>query len=132
MDSFAILTNRKRALIALIHSVAFLLLACFTSLRLVEPLSFHVHRASGLMMLLMYGVVTSVLCALFAFSRCLRERLYFALCSTSAGTALLRTVIGDRAMHGAQYLRVVALLCAVLVGTAILRSHTPEPLLAAE
>lgn len=132
MDNFAILTNRKRAVIALVHSVAFLILACLTSLHRTAPLSLHLHRTSGLALVGMYTVVTLVLFCLYRISRCLRERLYFALCTTSAGTALVRTIIGDRAMHGAQYLRVFALVCAVLVGTAIVRGFTPAPLLASD
>jgi hypothetical protein len=126
MDKFTILTNRKRAIIALIHSIAFLVLAFVTSLRTVSPLSLHLHPKEGLALLGMYGIVTSVLVVLLAISACLRERLYFALCSTSAGTALVRTIIGDRAMHGAQYLRVVALMLAVVIGTAIVKSYAPE------
>lgn len=132
MDKFTILTNRKRAIIALIHSIAFLLLAFVTSLRTVAPLSFHLHPNEGLALLGMYGIVTSVLVILFVISACLRERLYFALCSTSAGTALVRTIVGDRAMHGAQYLRVVALMLAVVIGTAIVKSYAPEVALASD
>src|SRR5512133_3676116 len=132
MDNFAILTNRRRAIIALVHSVAFLMLACVTSLRTMAPLCLHVSLARGLALLGMYTAVTTVLCCLFVLSRCARERLYFALCTTGAGTALVRTIVGDRAMHGAQYVRVVALMCAVLVGTAILRSYSPEPVLASD
>lgn len=132
MGNYAVLTNRKRAIIALVHSAAFLMLACFTSLRTVMPLSLHAHRTSGLLLLFMYAVVSAVLCGLFFVSKCLRERLYFGLCTTSAGTALVRTILGDRAMHGAQYVRVVALVCAVLIGTAIVRTYTPDPILASD
>jgi hypothetical protein len=132
MDRFSILTTRKRAVIALVHSVAFLMLACFTSLRTVAPVSLHSHYVRGLALLGMYAVVTVVLCCLFLISGCVRERLYFALCTSSAGTALIRTIVGDRAMHGVQYLRVLALICAVLVGGAIVRSYSPEPLLVSD
>lgn len=132
MDNFAILTSRKRAMIALVHSVAFLMLACFTSLRTVMPLSIHAHHASAVALLLMYGTVTAVLTFIFVISGCVRERLYFGLCATSAGTALMRTIVGDRALHGAQYLRVLALMCAVLVGSAIVKSYTPQPALVSD
>lgn len=124
MDQFAILNSRKRAIIALIHTIVFLVIAVLTSLRTVRPVVFHGHgMLGGMLMVAMYGAVTSVLSLLMAVSLCAKEKIYFALCSTSAGTALLRYIFGDAAMHGAQYLRVVLLICAVLVGWAIARGH---------
>lgn len=132
MGTFAVLTNRKRAIIALVHSVFFLMLACITSLRTVAPLSLSSQHRAVAVMPAIYLIVTAVLGCLVLFSGCLRERLYFALCTTSAGTALLRAIVGDRAMHGAQYLRVVALTVAVLLCAAIVRSYAPAALFASE
>ena len=77
-------------------------------------------------MLAIYIVVTTVLLVLLAVSRCAKEKLYFALCSASAGFGLLRIVLGDPALH-ANILRVLFLSCAVLVGVVILRTHSSEP-----
>ncbi len=132
MGSFAVLSNRKRAIIALVHSVFFLLVACITSLRTVAPLSLSSEHRAAAVIPAVYLIVTAVLGCLVLFSGCLRERLYFVLCTTSAGTALLRAIVGDRAMHGTQYLRVLALTVAVLLCAAIVRSYAPDALLASD
>jgi len=127
MEPFSILNSRKRALIALIHSIFFLGIAGLqAAVSHAEPLSFHGSRAtSGLALLAIYVVVTTVLLALLAVSRCATEKLYFALCSASAGFGLLRIVLGDPALH-ANILRVLFLSCAVLVGLVILRTHSMQ------
>ena len=124
MTEFAILTNRKRAVIALIHSVVFLGVALqgFAS-----PKAGLVHgpaKTSDMILAAIYVVVTSILAWLVGISRGVRERLYFALCVCSASSGLLRTIFGDARLPTAQYLRVGMLISAVLVGTWIWRSFS--------
>lgn len=125
MNEFAILTNRKRALIALIHSLVFLAIAShgFASPKvgIVGP----TPVATGdIVFIVIYVTVASILLWLAAISRCVRERLYFALCASSATFGLLRTVFGDAALPAAQYLRVAMLTSAVIVGSRIVRSFS--------
>jgi hypothetical protein len=125
MDRFAIINNRKRAIIALIHSVFFLGVAGVQlAISHALPLSIRGQRAtSGLILLAIYVIVTAVLLVLLRFSACKRERLYFALCAGSAGFGLFRIVLGDPVLH-ANIIRVLLLFLAVLVGTGILRAHS--------
>lgn len=125
MSRFAIINNRKRAVIALIHSVFFLGVAAVQlAISHALPFSLHGGRATaGTVLLGIYVIVTTVLLVLLRFSRCARERLYFAFCAASAGFGLVRIVMGDPVLH-ANVLRVLLLLCAVIVGTGILRSHS--------
>ena len=123
MDDFAILTNRKRALIALAHSIVFLGIALrgFTSPR--APASLRGNgSALSIGFVLIYLTVAFILIWLANISRCLREKMYFGFCACSATFGLLRVIFGDAALPAAQYLRVVMLSCAVVVGTWILRS----------
>lgn len=137
MGEYVILTNKKRALIALIHSVAFMLIALRGVLApsrtsgLVSALQTNVGFVGAGAITALFLIVTSILIWLFALSGCLREKLYFGLCATSAGTGLLRALIGDPPFHAGQYIRVVLLLCAVAVGTVILRAYD-EPELSSE
>jgi hypothetical protein len=128
MDRFAIINNRKRAIIALIHSVFFLGVAGLQlAISHAEPFSMRGGRvAGGIILLMIYVIVTVVLLVLLRFSHCTREKLYFAFCSASAGFGLLRILLGDPVLH-ANVLRVLLLSCAVFVGTGILRSHTSAP-----
>jgi len=129
MQSFAIINNRKRAIIALIHSVFFLGVAGVQlAISHAEPFS---GRTSGTVLLAIYVVVTTVLLILLRFSRCTRERLYFAFCAASAAFGLVRIWLGDPVLH-ANVLRVLLLFCAVVIGTGILRTHSGTPALAAE
>jgi hypothetical protein len=125
MDRFAIINNRKRAIIALIHSVFFLGVAGVQlAISHAEPLASRPGRMTGGMVLLMiYVIVTTVLLILLGFSRCTREKLYFALCAASACFGLVRILLGDPVLH-ANVLRVLLLFCAVIIGTGILRSHS--------
>lgn len=128
---FTILTNRKRALIALVHSVAFLLLAS-RDLALQTRLSGvlgHLRVPTGSAILLaIYLIVTSILLYLFTRSTRLPEKLYFAFCAASAGSGVVRALIGDAAFPSGQYLRVAMLLAAVATGLILLRTHTgPVP-----
>lgn len=72
---------------------------------------------------MIYIVVSSVLIQLIRMSRGAREKLYFAFCASSASLGLLRTILGDQNLPAGQYLRLLMLLCAVLTGIVILRSH---------
>ena len=125
MDGFAIINNRKRALIALIHSVFFLGVAGVQlAVSHAGPFSIRGEKVvGGIVLLTIYVIVTSVLLILLRFSRCTKERLYFAFCAASAAFGLVRILLGDPVLH-ANVLRVLLLLCAVVVGTGILRSHS--------
>lgn len=126
MNEFGVLNNRKRALIALIHSFVFLGIAIhgFLSPKL------GVLRGSGavgdFVLIGIYVIVASILAWLVTLSRCLRERVYFAMCATSASFGLLRTIFGDASIPVAQYMRVIMLSSAVAVGIMILRSFSRE------
>lgn len=125
MDRFAIINNRKRAVIALVHS-AFFLGVAGVQLAISHAMPFSTHGTgarAGMILLGVYAVVTTVLLVLLRFSRCAREKLYFALCAGSAVFGLVRIVLGDPVMH-ANVLRVLLLFSAVVVGTGILRSHS--------
>jgi hypothetical protein len=131
MPGFSILYNRKRAIIALVHSIAFLALAS-------RDLAVHtqlggilapVHASTGNWVLfVIYIIVCSILLYLFAISAGFHERLYFAFCSASAGTGVVRTLIGDSAFPAGLYLRVAMLLAAACTGFALVRFHSePSP-----
>jgi len=127
MNQFAILSNRKRAIIALVHTVFFLLVAVIQTALSHPTAAFTLHghnETSTLVLVTIYSIVTTVLLILFGYSRGFVERLYFACCSTSAGFGLLRSLVGDPPLHVAQYVRVLMLVCAVLVGSVILRIHS--------
>lgn len=128
MSEYGILTNRKRALIALIHSVVFLGVAMHG---FVSPKP-GILRGSGTLgdfvLIGIYLVVASILTWLVGISRCARERIYFALCAGSAASGLLRTILGDAAIPVAQYMRVLLLSCAVAVCLLIVRAFSrPMP-----
>lgn len=127
MNEFVILNSRKRAIIALIHSIIFLLLASWQLLDggPAQGMLISSRITIGLWILCgIYIVVSSILLWLFAISRGWMERLYFLLCTVSASSGLLRTVVGDQSFHSGRYIRVVMLAAAVLVGIAILRLHS--------
>lgn len=133
MDRFAIINNRKRAIIALIHSVFFLAVAGVQlAISHASPFSLHGKRVvGGTILLAIYLIVTTVLLVLLGFSRCAKEKLYFAFCAASAAFGLIRILLGDPVLH-ANLLRVLLLLCAVVIGTGILRSHSASPVSAHE
>jgi len=124
MHSFSILNSRKRAIIALIHTVIFLGVAALqTALSHAKAFSLHGDKvAGGLALLTIYTIVTTVLLILLRYATHSSERLYFALCATSAAFGLLRILLGDPALH-AGVLRVCLLSAAVIVGVMILRAH---------
>jgi hypothetical protein len=121
MRTFVILTTRKRVIVALVHTVVFLLVAVLLSRRYVQALELSSSVGSWALAGV-HLVVTSVLAILVAFAG-RAERLYFSLCALSAGFGLVRQILGDPRMHAAVYLRVVLLGCAVLLGFLLLRRH---------
>lgn len=122
MKRYVILTNSRRAAIALAHSVVFLLIAARGLGGGARPLHFT-SPASAWMIFGIYLVVSSILVVLTALSGAALERLYFALCASSATAGLLRAVLGDPRMHPAVYLRLVMLAFAVVTGLLISRAH---------
>lgn len=127
MDEFAILTNRKRGLIALAHSVVFLLLATW-QMAGGNPargvVSVAQVSAGTWVIAAIYAVVSAILLWLFGISRGWMERLYFAFCAISATSGLLRTLLGDQRFHSGRFLRVAMLTSAVIVGLLIVRLHS--------
>lgn len=128
MGEFGVLNSRKRALIALIHSIVFLGVAAHGFLSPKFGILHGTGTTGDYILLGIYLIVASILAWLVSLSRCLRERAYFAFCTCSATFGLLRTVFGDVAVPVAQYMRVVMLSSAIVVGTLILRSFSrPVP-----
>lgn len=124
MTEFAILTNRKRTLIALIHSVVFLGVAMHG---FVSPKTGVLRGSatnSDILLVIIYMTVSSVLAWLVGVSRGVRERFYFGLCTCSAGFGLLRAIFGDASLPVAQYMRVLMLASAVALGSWILYSFS--------
>jgi hypothetical protein len=124
MNDFAILTNRKRAIIALVHSVVFLGIAAAGFASRKNGILHGNAPQSDFILVMIYLTVTSILGWLAGISRGARERVYFALCACSATFGLLRTSFGDSALPIAQYMRVVMLTSAVLLGSWIVRSYS--------
>jgi hypothetical protein len=127
MGGFSILTNRKRAVIALVHSVVFLLIAVRQMVAANPAAGVWVPSivSRGTWILCgIFGLVSAILLWLFAISRGWMEKIYFALCTISATSGLLRTAAGDQAFHAGLYIRVVMLVSAVLVGLLIVRVHS--------
>ena len=125
MNSFSVLNSRKRAIIALIHTIVFLCVAALqTALSRASAFSLHGNKVvGGIVLLSIYTIVTTVLLILLRMASHATERLYFALCATSAAFGLLRVLLGDPALH-AGVLRVFLLSCATVVGFLILRAHS--------
>lgn len=127
MSEFAILTNRKRAIVALVHSVVFLLIAA-RQMQVAAPAA-GVWVPSAVtprtwVLCAIYAIVSAILAWLFTISRGWGEKVYFGLCTVSATSGLLRTVVGDHAFHAGLYIRVIMLSTAVFVGLAIVRTHS--------
>ena len=122
MKGFGILTNRKRAVIALIHSIVFLVVAAHG---FAAPKTGVLNGAPGDVALVsIYLVVASILAWLTNISRRLIERIYFALCTGSASFGLLRAIFGDPTLPVAQYMRVILLGSAVVFGFQIVRLYS--------
>lgn len=127
MGSFVILTNRRRAIIALVHSAVFLLVAVgqsMTSSRSPGMLIPGAVPRSTWILCAIYWIVSAILLWLFTIAGSWAERTYFGLCAASAVSGLLRTILGDNTLHAAVYMRVVLLASAVLLGTAIVRAQS--------
>jgi hypothetical protein len=122
MHRYVILTTRKRAIVALVHSVAFLLIALYGVISVVRPLG-TASAASAWTLAGVYVAVSIALAVLAAMSGNWRERLYFACCASSATFGLLRQILGDPPMHFAVYVRIALLSCAVVTGLGIVRAH---------
>jgi hypothetical protein len=127
MNRYGILNSAKRAVIALIHTVAFGLLALYQLLTRQHPASLlyagHDHFAGPIALTTIYFIVTAVLLILLRYSQCMLERLYFSCCATSAGIGLLRALVGDPTAYAELAARVLLLGFAVIIGTLIWRNH---------
>ncbi len=129
MQTFRILTNRKRTKIALIHSVIFLLIAMrgAATATVVPAIWTKVPvPLSTIALISIYLIVSTILILLVRISRCTHEKLYFALCATSASIGFLRYLFGDPALHAGLYIRVLLLTAAVITCTAILKLHSTK------
>ena len=127
MGGFAILSNRKRAIVALAHSVVFLLIATRQMVAASPAAGIWVPAAvlPGTWILCgIYLVVSGILWWLLSISRGWMEKAYFGLCAVSATSGLLRTLAGDGRFHAGLYIRVIMLTSAVAVGLAIVRQHS--------
>lgn len=130
MVTFSILTNRKRAVVALVHSLVFLLVAVgqMVAANPVAGIWTPSTVSTGTWILCgMFAVVSSILAWLLLISRGWMEKFYFGFCTVSAASGLLRTAAGDQAFHVGIYIRVVMLLSAVVVGLLIVRTHSRVP-----
>ena len=121
MRGFVILTNRKRVIVALVHTVVFLGLAIYTALLTVRPLE-RGSPVSAWVLMGVYLLVSAALLVLTAVSGAAHERLYFGLCTASAVLGLGRQIAGDPRLHAAAPARVLLLACAVLTGMTLLRA----------
>src|SRR5271165_7556902 len=130
MAGFSILTNRKRAVVALAHSVVFLLIAVRQMVAATPAAGVWVMsavRPGTWILCAIFAIVSAILLWLLIISRGWMEKIYFALCTISATSGLLRTAAGDQAFHAGLYIRVVMLVSAVLVGLLIVRMHSRVP-----
>ena len=124
---FSILNSRKRALIALIHSIFFLGLATrdlAVNARLAGAIGVPRVSVGNLVLAGVYLVVSGVLITLLRYSRGLLERLYFGFCAASATSGLVRAVAGDTNFAAGRFLRVGMLVAAVCTGFVLLRIHS--------
>ena len=127
MAGFSILTNRKRAIVALVHSVVFLLIAVRQMVAANPAAGIWVPStvSRGTWILCgIFSIVSAILLWLLLISRGWMERIYFGFCTVSASSGLLRIAAGDQAFHAGLYVRVVMLVSAVLVGLLIVRLHS--------
>ena len=124
MTDFGVLNSRKRAVIALVHSFVFLGIALHGFAAPKAGILRGAGATGDFILIGIYLVVASILGWLVTLSRCVRERVYFALCACSATFGLLRTIFGDSALPIAQYMRVIMLSSAVAVGILILRTFS--------
>jgi hypothetical protein len=127
MGGFSILTNRRRAVVALVHSVVFLVVAV-RQMVAASPASGiwlpSTVRPGTWILCGIFGIVSSILFWLLVISRGWMEKFYFGFCTISATSGLIRTAAGDQTFHAGLYIRVVMLVSAVLVGLLIVRRHS--------
>src|ERR1700760_4876048 len=102
MEIYGILNSRKRAIIALVHSLVFLGIAMMglgsvPKSGLLYPV--RALTAGNIAIFCVYLIVSGVLWTMTAYSRCARERMYFAFCSCSASVGMLRSLVGDPVPH---------------------------------
>ncbi len=131
MGGFFILTNRKRAVVALAHSVVFLLIAVRQMVAANPTAGIWVASTVSRGTWILCGIftlVSAILLWLLLISRGWLEKFYFGFCTISAMSGLLRTAAGDHAFHSGLCIRVVMLVSAVLVGLLIVRAHSRGPL----
>jgi hypothetical protein len=128
MRGFSILTNRKRAIVALVHSIVFLLIAVRQMVGATPATGVWSNAvpAGTWALCAIFGVVSCILLWLLVVSRGWMEKIYFAFCAISATSGLLRTAAGDQTFHAGIYIRVVMLISAVLVGLLIVRAHSRQ------
>ncbi|MFZ0290546.1 MAG: hypothetical protein WA239_27835 [Candidatus Sulfotelmatobacter sp.] len=127
MGGFSILTNRKRAIVALAHSVVFLLVAVrqMVAANPAAGIWFPSTVPTGTWILCgVFAIVSSILLWLLVISRGWMEKFYFGFCTVSASSGLLRTAAGDQTFHAGLYIRVIMLVSAVLIGLLIVRRHS--------
>jgi len=127
MGGFSILTNRKRAIVALVHSVVFLLIAMRQMVAATPAAGVWLPstvRPGTWILCGIFAIVSLVLLWLLVISRGWMEKFYFAFCTISATSGLLRTAAGDQAFHAGIYIRVAMLVSAGLVGLLIVRRHS--------
>ena len=127
MGGFSILTNRKRAIVALVHSVVFLLIAV-RQMVAAQPstgiwVASTVSRGTWILCGI-FAIVSAILFWLLVISSGWMEKFYFGFCTISATSGLVRTAAGDQTFHAGLYIRVVMLVSAVLVGLLIVRMHS--------
>ena len=79
MPEFVILTNRKRAVIALLHSVAFLVLALRGFASPKAGVSLHSGRLADMLLVIVYVAVASILVWLAGMAQCKRKDLLWPL-----------------------------------------------------
>ena len=124
MNCFGVLTNRRLAVIALIHSIVFLGIAIYGFVSPKAGILYGAGAAGDYLLLSIYALVASILLWLASISRNFAERGYFVLCAASASSGIVRTIVGDQLMPPARYARVLLLSSAVWVGFLIVRSHS--------
>lgn len=127
MDLYGILNSRKRAVIALAHSLVFLAIAVAGLHGAPKSGVLYPERAftaPRIAILCVYLIVTSVLAVLARYSRCVKERAYFAFCTASAGVGVLRALFGDPVPYVGPIARVLLLGTAVAIGFSILNAHS--------
>jgi len=130
MGGFSILTNCKRSVVALVHSMVFLCIAVRQMVAADPSAGIWVPsavRAGTWILCGVFAAVSAILLWLLIISRGWMERFYFGFCTVSAGSGLLRTAAGDQAFHAGLYIRVVMLVSAVAVGLMIVRKHFRAP-----